>query len=106
MALCDKSCLINYHNQLKFNLVCQLNEFFNFHLQGHLIEAVAWNKTRLNDVTTQAILIGTSKGKVLVLVYITSISQPSTCIKISQAMTGLLAQQPCNNTVNMVEQDW
>ena len=68
---------------------------------------MAWNKTRLNDVTTQAILIGTSKGKVLVLVYITSIiSQPSTRIKISQAITGLLAQQPCNNTVNMVEQDW
>ncbi|CAB4006497.1 vacuolar sorting-associated 18 homolog [Paramuricea clavata] len=31
-------------------------------LKGHLIEAVAWNKTRLNETTTQAILIGTSKG--------------------------------------------
>jgi hypothetical protein len=31
--------------------------------QGHLIEAVAWNKTRLNETTTQGILIGTSKGK-------------------------------------------
>ena len=27
-------------------------------------------------------------------------------IKISQAITGLLAQQPCNITVNMIEQDW
>ena len=26
--------------------------------------------------------------------------------KISQAVKGLLAQQPCNNTVNMIEQDW
>ena len=26
--------------------------------------------------------------------------------KISQAITGLLAQQPCNNTVNMLERDW
>ncbi|XP_046860460.1 vacuolar protein sorting-associated protein 18 homolog [Xenia sp. Carnegie-2017] len=31
-------------------------------LKGHLIEAVAWNKTRLNETTTQAILIGTRKG--------------------------------------------
>ena len=29
-----------------------------------------------------------------------------TCVKISQAITGLLAQQPCNSTVNMIEQDW
>ena len=28
------------------------------------------------------------------------------CVKISQAITGLLAQQPCNNTVNMIEQVW
>ena len=41
--------------------------------------------------------------KVRSLAYITSIiSQPSTRIKISQAITGLLAQQPCNNTVNMI----
>ena len=26
--------------------------------------------------------------------------------KISQAITGLLLQQPCNNTVNMIEQGW
>ena len=29
-----------------------------------------------------------------------------THVKISQAITRLLAQQPCNNTVNMIEQDW
>ena len=29
-----------------------------------------------------------------------------TRVKISQTITGLLAQQPCNNTVNMIEQDW
>ena len=29
-----------------------------------------------------------------------------TRVKISQAITGLLAQQPCNNTVNMIEQDF
>ena len=29
-----------------------------------------------------------------------------TRVKISLAITGLLAQQPCNNTVNMIEQDW
>ena len=28
-----------------------------------------------------------------------------TRVKISQAITGLLAQQPCSNTVNMIEQD-
>ncbi|XP_028399921.1 vacuolar protein sorting-associated protein 18 homolog [Dendronephthya gigantea] len=34
-------------------------------LKGHLVEAVAWNKTRLTETTTQAILIGTNKGLVL-----------------------------------------
>ena len=29
-----------------------------------------------------------------------------TRVKLSQAITGLLAQQPCNSTVNMIEQDW
>ena len=29
-----------------------------------------------------------------------------TRVKISQAITGLLAQQPCHNTVNMIERDW
>ena len=29
----------------------------------------------------------------------------TTRVKISQAITGLLAQQPCNDTVNMIEQD-
>ena len=33
-----------------------------FSLQGHLIEAVAWNKSRLTDTSTQTILLGTSKG--------------------------------------------
>ena len=28
-----------------------------------------------------------------------------TRVKISQAITRLLAQQPCNNPVNMIEQD-
>ena len=27
-------------------------------------------------------------------------------IKISQVITALLAQQPCNSTVNMIEHDW
>ena len=27
-------------------------------------------------------------------------------VKIAQAITGLLAQQPFNSTVNMIEQDW
>ena len=27
-------------------------------------------------------------------------------VKMSQAITGVLAQQPCNSTVNMIEQDW
>ena len=30
--------------------------------RGHLIEAVAWNKTRMTDSSTQTILLGTSKG--------------------------------------------
>ena len=29
-----------------------------------------------------------------------------TRVKISQAIAGYLAQQPCNNTVNMIEQGW
>ena len=29
----------------------------------------------------------------------------STRVTISQAITGLFAQQPCNNTVNMIEQE-
>ena len=29
-----------------------------------------------------------------------------TRVKISQAITGLLAQQPCSNTVNMIQKDW
>ena len=30
----------------------------------------------------------------------------NTGIKIAQAITGLLLHQPCNNTVDMIEQDW
>ena len=30
----------------------------------------------------------------------------TTRVKISEAITGLFDQQHCNNTVNMIEQDW
>mgnify|MGYP001792490063 CR=1 FL=1 len=30
--------------------------------RGHLIEAVAWNKTKMTDTSTQTILLGTNKG--------------------------------------------
>ena len=30
----------------------------------------------------------------------------TTHVNISRVITGLLVQQPCNNTVNMIEQDW
>ena len=31
-------------------------------LQGHLINAIAWNKSKLNESSTQTILLGTTKG--------------------------------------------
>ena len=30
----------------------------------------------------------------------------TTHVNISRVITGLLVQQPCNNTVNMIEQGW
>ena len=36
--------------------------FFCFSSQGHLINAVAWNKSKLTESSTQTILLGTTKG--------------------------------------------
>ena len=67
----------------------------NKYIQGHLV--INYEE----DDVAESILMHYEMGVGSLLM-----AEIYTRVKISQTITGLLAQQPCNNTVNMIEQDW
>ena len=62
----------------------------------HPLDTLNYYRDRLNIVIGSSLLDLTVNQK----------AASHTRVKISQAISGLLAQQLCNNSVNMIEQDW